>query len=155
MKVLDLHCPQDHVFEGWFASEDDFQDQVRRGLVECPCCGSAQIGKRLSAPRLNLGAKAPASPSDPRLVESAAPGPAGGAFPDDAVRWVQLAREIIAQTEDVGRDFPQEVRRMHYGEVDERAIRGQASPAETAELLEEGINVLPLPWGPPPKETLN
>ena len=61
MKVLDLQCRQGHVFEGWFASEDDFQGQKQRGLVQCPLCGDDHIEKRLSAPRLNLGARAPAA----------------------------------------------------------------------------------------------
>lgn len=63
MKVLDLQCRQGHVFEGWFASEDDFQGQKQRGLVQCPLCADDHIEKRLSAPRLNLGAREPAAPS--------------------------------------------------------------------------------------------
>ena len=131
MKVLDLQCRQGHVFEGWFASEDDFQGQKLRGLVQCPLCADDHIEKRLSAPRLNLGAREPAAPA-----------------------WLDLARKIVANTEDVGARFAQEARRMHHGEVQERAIRGQATPDEAMELLEEGIAVMPLPLPAAAKETL-
>jgi hypothetical protein len=139
MKVLDLHCAQGHAFEGWFAGEDDFQSQLQRGLLQCPMCGSAEVRKALSAPRLNLGAtEAPSSPS-PQEVQAA---------------WLRMARKILAETEDVGTRFAAEARRMHYGEVKERAIRGQSSPRETLQLLEEGIAVLPLPLPAAAKESL-
>ncbi|KRD48479.1 hypothetical protein ASE52_14130 [Acidovorax sp. Root275] len=160
MKVLDLQCQLGHVFEGWFASEDDFQSQKQRGLVQCPLCADDHIEKRLSAPRLNLGARAPSSAS----VE---PGPSassdGGTLqvgtspalsPVLQAAWLELARKIVANTEDVGAHFAQEARRMHHGEVQERAIRGQATPGEAMELLEEGIAVMPLPLPAAAKETL-
>lgn len=145
MKVLDLHCAEGHAFEGWFASEDDFQSQLRRSLLQCPLCGSAEVRKGLSAPRLNLGAKAPASPSAgiPSPVQQAA-----------QAAWLRLARKVMAETEDVGTRFAQEARRMHYGETEERAIRGQSSIQETMQLLDEGIAVLPLPLPEAAKETL-
>jgi hypothetical protein len=148
MKVLNLQCVQGHGFEGWFASEDDFQDQLGRGLVECPLCGEHGVQKLPSAPRLNLGAPAPAAPA-------ASPGSASGpdkqevavASPDKAMQaaWLKMVRHVMANTEDVGQRFPEEARRMHYGESEERAIRGQASAEEAQALLEEGIGVLPLP----------
>ena len=133
MKVLDLHCSHGHGFEGWFGSEDDFQSQQAGGLIECPMCGDTSIVKRLSAPRLNLGASAPQEKQD-----VVAPGNAMQA------EWMRMVRKVMAETEDVGERFAEEARRIHYGEVDERAIRGQASPEETHALLEEGIGVLPL-----------
>ncbi len=123
MKVFDLHCPLDHVFEGWFASEEDFRSQLDRGLVECPMCGSKELRKGLSAPRLNLGAQ-PAA---------AAPAP----VPDEADRrklhalqaaWLEVSRKIASKTEDVGERFAEEALRMHKGEEPERPIRGQATP---------------------------
>lgn len=143
MKVLDLLCPLGHAFEGWFASEDDFQSQHARGLVQCPLCGSGEIRKGLSAPRLNLRASADA----PReALPASSSGDAAAAPSPQALQaaWLQMARRIIAGTEDVGSRFAAEARRMHYGEVEERGIRGQASVQETAELLDEGIAVLPL-----------
>ena len=135
MKVLNLQCSHSHSFEGWFASEDDFQGQLARGLVECPLCGDTGVSKMLSAPRLNLGAAQPA----PRQEVMSAPATALQA------EWLKVVRHVMANTEDVGDRFAEEARRIHYGETGERGIRGQASREETEALLEEGIAVLPLP----------
>lgn len=146
MKVLDLLCGHDHAFEGWFGSEGDFQSQLARGLVQCPLCGNAEIRKGLSAPRLNLHAAssnaAPAQePANPQAVATAS-----GDMTPQAMQaaWLLMARQVMARTEDVGERFASEARRMHYGETEERAIRGQATPRQTAELIDEGIAVLPL-----------
>ena len=134
MKVLDLQCSAHHQFEGWFASEDDFQGQLGRGLVECPMCGDKAVTKKLSAPRLNLGAQPPAK----QQVMTA---------PDASLQaaWLKMVRHVMANTEDVGERFAEEARKIHYGESEERGIRGQATPQQTEALLEEGISVLPLP----------
>lgn len=145
MKVLDLQCGSQHVFEGWFASEDDFASQLERGLVACPMCGDTHIIKKLSAPRLNLGtARAPEpSPENPPRQEVVATMDADAGALQAA--WLALARRVLANTEDVGGRFAEEARRIHYGETPQRGIRGQASQAETESLLEEGIAVMPLP----------
>lgn len=132
MKVLDLHCGQGHIFEGWFASEDDFAAQNEKQLVECPLCGDASIVKRLSAPRLNLSSE---KVDTPEVDTQAAL----------QVAWLETARKIVADTVDVGDQFAQEARRIHRGEAAERAIRGQATQAQARDLLEEGIAVIPLP----------
>ena len=137
MKVLNLQCSQAHGFEGWFASEDDFQDQLGRGLVECPVCGDAQVTKMPSAPRLNLGA------AEPKVAARQEVATAPNAQLQAA--WMQLVRQVLTNTEDVGERFAEEARKIHYGETEERGIRGQASKEETQALLEEGIGVLPLP----------
>lgn len=137
MKVLDLQCANAHPFEGWFASEEDFQSQNGRAMVQCPLCGVSQVNKKLSAPRLNLSG---AQEAPPRTVEVAAPAPSDGGL---TAAWLAVARQLIANTTDVGGQFAQEARKMHYGETEQRGIRGQASPEETRELLEEGIAVLP------------
>lgn len=139
MKVLDLQCAHDHAFEGWFASEDDFQGQLARGLVECPLCGDKAIAKKLSAPRLNLGAAKEAAREEKRDVVST------GGNAELQAAWLKMVRHVMANTEDVGERFAEEARRIHYGEGEERGIRGQASQEETQALLEEGIGVLPLP----------
>lgn len=147
MKVLDLQCPASHVFEGWFASEEDFQGQLQRGLVECPVCGDTHITKKLSAPRLNLGAGEPeasASASASPKPSAAAGAPALTPATLQAA-YMKAVRHVLAHTEDVGERFAQEARKMHYGETEERGIRGQASAQETMELLDEGIEILPLP----------
>lgn len=154
MKVLDLHCPAGHVFEGWFGSEDDFQNQLQRQLVQCPMCGDSDVTKRLSAPRLNLGAQPPKTPqiSKPTTAESPA---SPSVMPEVSAEarahlqsmqaaWMQWSRKVAENTEDVGKKFAEEARRIHYGETEERAIRGQTSPKEAIELMEEGIGVLPL-----------
>ena len=139
MKVLNLQCRHAHAFEGWFASEDDFQGQLARGLLECPLCGDGEVTKMPSAPRLNFGAAAPQAPAAPKQEVVAAPNAQLQAA------WMQLVRQVMANTEDVGEKFAEEARRIHYGETQERGIRGQASAEDTKALLEEGIGVLPLP----------
>ena len=108
MKVLDLLCAHDHAFEGWFASEDDFQGQLVRGLVQCPMCGNADIRKGLSAPRLNLR-----TPSDPAEVKQAAAtkqSSTGEDMTHQAMQaaWLHMARQIMSRTEDVGERFASE-----------------------------------------------
>lgn len=170
MKVLNLQCSHQHVFEGWFASEDDFQSQLSRGLVECPLCADKSVQKLPSAPRLNLGgrqdpdASAKQSPS-PSTAVNAQEGAAGrnmaavagmpaGAGQAQQAAFLQALRHVLANTEDVGTRFADEARRMHYGEQEARSIRGQTSVREAVELLEEGIEVMPLPLPAAVKETL-
>ena len=127
MKVLNLQCSHAHGFEGWFASEDDFQDQLARGLVECPLCGDAQVAKLPSAPRLNLGASEP-NPAPRQEVMASA-------NPRLQAAWMELVKQVVANTEDVGERFAEEARKIHYGESEERGNRGHASRQETQELL--------------------
>ena len=166
MKVLNLQCAHQHSFEGWFASEDDFQSQLVRGLVECPMCADKGIQKMPSAPRLNLGAQQvastaagnasvastvpveEASSSSTELVASAGPSH------EQQAAFLKALRHVVANTEDVGDKFASQARRMHYGEEEARNIRGQATPREAIELIEEGIAVMPLPIPAALKETL-
>ena len=177
MKVLSLQCAAQHLFEGWFASEEDYQSQDAGGLLQCPLCGNGQIVKLPSAPRLNLkggGANAgpdPTSASASRKLQprvevgehppSSAPDaqvtsglpPADPALHMQAA-YLQAVRHVLANTEDVGPHLAEEARRMHYGEMDSRAIRGQASGQEVAELQDEGIDLWSLPLPDALKETL-
>lgn len=145
MKVLDLQCAQGHAFEGWFASEDDFVAQCARALVQCPLCGDASVHKLLSAPRLNLSTSRHDQSAEIALTPSAAPAAAPGT-PDAplAAAWLELSRRIIANTQDVGDGFAEEARKMHYGETEERAIRGKTTLQEARSLVEEGIDILPV-----------
>ncbi len=140
MKVLNLQCAHQHGFEGWFASEEDFQSQLARQLVACPVCGDTAVAKLPSAPRLNLGATA--SPVEQGAPAQPEPDPKQAAR---QAAWLKMVRHVMANTEDVGEKFAEEARRIHYGEAEERNIRGQASREDTEALLEEGIAVLPLP----------
>ncbi|WP_119155760.1 DUF1178 family protein [Caldimonas tepidiphila] len=146
MKVLDLQCRQGHGFEGWFGSEDDFQTQLQRGLLECPLCGEREVVRRPSAPRLNLsGAREPQPPADP-----------AAAAPADALAaaWMKAVREVMRNTEDVGQRFAEEARRIHHGEAEARGIRGQTTRDEAKALADEGIEVFSLPVPPALKEPL-
>lgn len=155
MKVLNLQCSHQHAFEGWFGSEGDFQSQLTRGLVTCPLCGDPAIQKMPSAPRLNLGAGASlaeAASSSREVSVPAAPAnhPAqqvvvSGGQPAGQAEFLKALRHVLAHTEDVGDRFADEARAMHYGDAEQRNIRGQASRAEAVELLEEGIEVMHLP----------
>lgn len=173
MKVLDLQCSHHHSFEGWFASLDDFENQLARGLVACPLCADTAITKKLSAPRLNLsttrGDRDKGEPSSSSGTSAAAAAVASGdhhpagntasavpalASPHDVANLepaqlqaalLKMVRHVVANTEDVGNSFPEEARKMHYGEATQRNIRGQATPEETEALIDEGIQVMPLP----------
>lgn len=152
MKVLDLQCAQHHVFEGWFGSEDDYQSQLTRGLLNCPLCGDASVTKKLSAPRLNLNAaeaSTSAAPTLPSRQDAANLEPA-----QLQAALLNMVRHVVANTEDVGNSFSEEARKMHYGEAEQRNIRGHATPEETEELIDEGIAVMPLPLPDVLKEPL-
>jgi len=156
MKVFNLQCAAQHGFEGWFASEDDFQQQLARRLVSCPLCNDTGITKLPSAPRLNLGANAPSKPEPSPAQAQAAPqqpsvGPEVQAL---QAAWMKTVRHLVANTEDVGPRFAEEARRMHHGEAPERGIRGQASADEREALREEGIDVMQLPLPDFAKESL-
>ncbi|MDI1341469.1 DUF1178 family protein [Polaromonas sp.] len=163
MKVLNLQCSHQHAFEGWFASEDDFQSQLARGLVSCPLCADPAVRKMPSAPRLNLGAAAAAPAGASRELSVPAAAPAGspshevmaaGGSPAVQAEFLKALRHVMANTENVGERFADEARAMFYGDAEQRSIRGQASRAEAVELLEEGIDVMPLPLPAALKETL-
>ena len=141
MKVLNLQCAHGHAFEGWFASHEDFESQRERGLLTCPVCNDAQVSKLPSAPRLNLAANAASTPV-PSSPEQGRPEAHAQML---QVAWMQMVRHVMAHTEDVGTKFAEEARRIHYGETEHRNIRGQASREETEALLDEGIEILPLP----------
>ncbi|NDC60606.1 MAG: DUF1178 family protein [Betaproteobacteria bacterium] len=152
MKVLNLQCNHQHDFEGWFASEDDFKTQRSQCLIECPICGDSQISKMPSAPRLNLLTSRTSSvvqdapnnqPQEADVLSAAVTSAAMPAAMQEA--WLRMVQHVMAHTEDVGARFVEEARKMHYGEVQERGIRGYVSSEETQALLEEGIGVMPLP----------
>lgn len=141
MKVLNLQCSHGHGFEGWFGSEDDYQSQLERGLVECPLCADKAVTRLPSAPRLNLsGSREEVMvPSSGRPV---APTPEQASV---EALWLGAVRHVMANTEDVGERFAEEARRIHYGETEHRGIRGRASTEDAQALRDEGIEVMALP----------
>ena len=136
MIVFDLHCRQGHAFEGWFASGDEFTRQQQSSLVRCPVCDDAQVEKRPSA-RVNVR-KSSSRPAP----APAAPTEAVGGLPPEMLAKL---REIVRNTENVGRRFPEEARKIHYDEAPARAIRGQATHEEAEALQDEGIDFASLP----------
>lgn len=149
LKVFDLACERDHVFEGWFSSQDSYQDQLSQGLVHCPVCHSDRITRRVSAPRLNVShlraePAAPRAGSAPR-DRAAVAAPSGDQMARLQAEVLRQIRRIVRQTDDVGARFADEARRMHSGEIEERPIRGTASAEECRELVDEGISIMPIP----------
>ncbi|WP_244815772.1 DUF1178 family protein [Caballeronia sp. Lep1P3] len=148
MKVLDLKCSREHRFEGWFASTDEFESQLARKLVACPVCSATDVSRMPSAPRLNLSSARGEAPSQAQKSD---------ASPDAAAlqaRALQFMRELIEKTENVGERFAEEARRIHYNEAPARNIRGVTTPEDAHALLEEGIDVMPLPVPAALKEPL-
>lgn len=149
MKVLNLRCKSGHDFEGWFANDAAYDSQSSQGLVACPVCGDPHIQRLPTAPRLNLSGAAQAD--HPQATR--APNQQDLARDIEAL-WLKTVRHIMAHTEDVGTEFADEARKMHHGEAEQRAIRGQATEDELRSLREEDIDVLSLPLPRTLKETL-
>lgn len=156
MKVFNLKCAQGHGFEGWFKSHIAFEEQQSGGLLSCPFCDSRVIEKTLSAPRLNLSgaqqAEATAAPPAQAPVvgpdAQPAPQPPVAAHPQAAALAAALnvVRQMLANSEDVGERFAQEARSMHADEIPLRAIHGTTSAQTAQELAEEGIPVVAIPF---------
>jgi hypothetical protein len=138
MIVFELICPDRHRFEGWFASSRDFDGQKAAGLISCPVCSRSGVEKLLTA---KIGRGEPARESRPN-VANVSPAPTEG---KDKPTLQDIVDFILMNTENVGKAFPVEARRIHYKEAPHRNIRGVATLEETRDLLEEGIDVVPLP----------
>jgi len=152
-----LVCEARHTFESWFASFDAYDKQARRGLVACPLCGSTKVEKAIMAPSLGRGDK-PARPiggseTTPATTESPVE-PMGAKAPvamlsrheqELRAKLKELRNHLVKNADYVGAKFPEEARRMHYGEIEHRSIYGEASPDDAQSLHEEGIEFHPLP----------
>ena len=159
MKVLDLHCEHDHIFEGWFASEADALEQQEQGLLRCPMCDSAEVSRLPSAPHIAKRSSQEPVSSTSIAEESGNAMVLSGHEQAKLQAQIQATvmkamREMIDKTEDVGNNFAEEARKIHYREAPERSIRGSATIDEATELREEGIEVLALPGLPALKDTL-
>ncbi len=143
MIVFQLICDNGHDFEGWFQSGEAFEQQSAAGEIECPHCASRHVTKGIMSP--NVATKGAITTSSEREDKQQV-------FRTKMMEMATAMREQVEKTcDNVGSDFPEEARRIHYGEAPERGIYGEASADETAELLDEGIDVMPLP-GKPKKE---
>jgi hypothetical protein len=135
MKVFNLRCGKEHAYEGWFASEGDFLSQQERGLVACPLCGDTVVVRLPNASRLKRARQSASAEQQEQTTE----------MMTLQSQWLRAVRHVMTSTEDVGERFPEEARRIHYGEVEERGIRGRASKEDADALREEGIEVMALP----------
>ncbi len=147
-----LNCAKGHGFESWFSNSDAFDMQAKRGLVECPTCGSTKVEKALMAPTLGRGAKKKSSsrqvPAEPIAAETTAPAPVAMVSPVEQefrAKLKELKEHLTKNSDYVGPKFSEEARKMHYGETEHRSIYGVASPEDARELAEEGIEFLPVP----------
>ena len=149
-----LACERGHEFESWFANSSAYDKQAKRGLVDCPVCGSTKVEKTIMAPRLARSERTIDVPAPVPAPVAAPATPAQGAeqvamiSPQERelrVKLKELRDHLVKNAENVGRKFPDEARKMHYGEIEHRSIYGEASPQEAKELYEEGVEFHPLP----------
>jgi len=146
MIVFELICSARHRFEGWFASGDDFEQQRLGGLLSCPVCSTGQVVK---LPTAKLGRSGDEAAPEQRAGQ-AKTRPSGPTGPQIAAAVAAFVDHVLQNTEDVGRAFPEEARKIHRALAPHRGIRGTATREETEALLEEGIAVVSLPI--PPRE---
>ena len=144
MIVFDLACALGHRFEGWFASGDEFARQAEARLVRCPVCDDAGVA-RLPSAKVRTGGGAHEVAAVPASTPAASQEASHEAIAGLPAELVAKLREVIRNTENVGRRFPEEARKIHYEEAAARPIRGQASKEESAALEEEGIEFSSLP----------
>ena len=150
MIVFDLLCAAGHRFEGWFSSAGDFASQRDRKLLSCPTCGAAKVSRVPSATRANMGAVEP----KPKQQPAKTPDMEGkDAFAIGQMLYSRMLDELLTKSEDVGKEFPSEARKIFYNEAPARSIRGVATGEEHQELVDEGIPVARLPL--PPADKLN
>jgi hypothetical protein len=139
-----LVCEHDHAFEGWFAASADYEDQMAAGRVECPVCGASDVRKQIMAPAV-AGTKA-------RSGAAQAPAP----MREMMMEAMGKVRQLVEDNFDyVGDAFATEARAIHEGRSEDRGIYGEASPKEVRALVEDGVNVAPMPPAPPKKSELN
>jgi hypothetical protein len=139
-----LLCEHDHDFEGWFGASSDYEDQQARGLLECPMCGSKAVRKAIMAPAVT-GTKAQAAPPEPSAEAR-----------QMMMQAAQAVRRHVEENFDyVGDSFASEARAIHEGRSEDRGIYGEASGGEVRKLIEDGVQVAPLPSGPPRKRDIN
>ena len=132
MIVFDLQCTQGHGFEGWFASGEAFERQLASDLVHCPVCDVASV-TRVPSARVSVPKGEPSAPSAAESIAGLSP------------ELLKKLREAVRSTENVGRRFPEEARKIHYEEVPHRAIRGVATSDEAKALADEGVDFAPIP----------
>jgi hypothetical protein len=146
-----LRCEKDHAFESWFQSSSAYDSQIKRKLVSCPVCGSAKVDKAIMAPRI-VGKKGRDNPAPDPAPSAPAETPVTESTPllmtqerELRAKLKELRDHIVKTADNVGERFPNEARKMHYGDIEHRPIYGEASPEEARALIDEGVEVAPLP----------
>jgi hypothetical protein len=149
-----LRCDQGHTFESWFQSSSAYEAQEKRQLVSCPSCGSTKVERAIMAPQIvskrgrEIAAPVPAAPAPAAATEVTTPASTPLLMAQERelrVKLKELRDHIVKNADNVGERFPTEARKMHYGDIDHRPIYGEASPDEARALVEEGVEVTPLP----------
>ena len=152
MIVFDLKCGNAHVFEAWFGSSGDYEDQRARGLVTCPMCGDATIEKAVMAPNI-------ATSGNIQTAQTAAPIGPNGVTPEvmkaAMAELAAMQKKALEGSTWVGNSFANRARAMHEGDEEHKPIHGQASPEEAKALIEDGVTVAPLPFPVVPPEAHN
>jgi len=146
-----LACDKGHTFESWFADSGAYDKQAKRGLVTCPVCNSAKVEKAIMAPRLSGTSKRGAARDVEHLPVPAPAAPVAVMSPMEQelrAKLKELKDHIVKNADNVGEKFPEEARKMHYGETEHRSIYGVASLDDAKSLAEEGIDVHPIPTLP-------
>ena len=144
-----LHCERGHAFESWFQSSSAYDSQIKRKLVTCPACGSAKVEKAIMAPQIvSKKGRDRAVPATASAAEATAPASTPLLMAQERelrAKLKELRDHIVKNADNVGERFPTEARKMHYGDIEHRPIYGEASPDEARALIEEGVEVSPLP----------
>ena len=140
-----LACEAGHDFEGWFGSSDDFEAQMKRDLVSCPYCGTLKVEKALMAPSVST------SRNKEKIQDKINVATVNKSRQAMFAELKEMRDKITANAENVGERFPEEARKIHYGESEERGIYGEASSEDVKELVEEGVKIAPLPVLPDDK----
>jgi hypothetical protein len=144
-----LHCDRGHAFESWFQSSSAYESQEKRKLVNCPVCGSAKVERAIMAPQIVSGKdRGSPVPAPTAAAEVTAPSSTPLMMAQERelrAKLKELRDHIVKNADNVGEQFPNEARKMHYGDIEHRPIYGEASPDEARALIDEGVEVSPLP----------
>ncbi len=147
MIKYDLRCEQGHAFESWFQNSSAYDSQRKRKLIACPSCGSPKVEKAIMAPRLSGTRKRGRVDTSSEVTTAETPAPSLVMTQELELRakLKELRDHVIKNADNVGERFPNEARKMHYGDIEHRPIYGEASADEAKSLIDEGIEVMPLP----------
>jgi hypothetical protein len=146
MIVFDVSCSNEHVFEGWFKDSGSFDEQVDAGAVTCPVCGDSDVRKAMMAPRIGGMRKGKDDGALSRMPNAVKGAPTDPKMAEFVEALHEMKKHVEENSDYVGDKFPEEARKIHYGETDAHSIHGEATPEEAAELHDEGVDFHRIPW---------